>query len=74
MQKTADHNNDWIPTLESAACWNSWTEDELLMQLASHLKGRALYIQWKLLGSKYKNTHYTAIKASREYSTEVLDF
>jgi len=31
--------DDWIPTLERAASWNGWTEDELL---AGHLRGRAL--------------------------------
>ena len=34
--------DDWIPTLERAATWNGWTEDERLMQLAGHLCGRAL--------------------------------
>ena len=31
--------DDWIPILERAASWNGWTEDELLMQLAGHLRG-----------------------------------
>ena len=33
---------DWLPTLKRAAKWNGWTEDDLLLQLAGHLKGRAL--------------------------------
>ena len=28
---------DWIPTLERAAVWNGWSEEEMLFQLAGHL-------------------------------------
>ena len=33
---------DWLPTLERACSWNSWTEEEKAIQLAGHLRGRAL--------------------------------
>lgn len=33
--------DDWLPTLERAAKWNQWTEEEQLLQLAGHLRGRA---------------------------------
>ena len=34
--------DDWLPLLERASVWNAWTAEERLMQLAGHLKGRAL--------------------------------
>lgn len=33
---------DWIPALQRAAEWNAWSESETLIQLAGHLRGRAL--------------------------------
>ena len=33
---------DWLPTLERTAVWNGWTDEEALIQLAGHLRGRAL--------------------------------
>lgn len=32
---------DWLPTLQRAAEWNGWGSDDMLLQLASHLKGCA---------------------------------
>ena len=40
--------DDWLPTLQRAADWNGWIPDDLLIQLAGHLKGRALQ-EWNLL-------------------------
>ena len=34
--------DDWLPSLERAATWNSWTEEERLLQIAGHLHGWAL--------------------------------
>ena len=34
--------DDWLPMLERAGQWNEWTPEELLLQLAGHLRGRAL--------------------------------
>ena len=33
--------DDWLPSLQKAAEWNGWAEDEKLMQLAGYLCGRA---------------------------------
>jgi len=46
---------DWIPTLERAAVWNSWSEEEKLLQLAGHLRGKALQ-EWVLLPEDHKAT------------------
>ena len=48
--------DDWLPTLERASTWNEWTEDELLLQLAGHLRGRALQ-EWNLIDSGSKGTY-----------------
>ena len=34
--------DDWLPALERAATWNDWTEEDRLLQLAGHLRGRAV--------------------------------
>ena len=34
--------NDWLMSLQRASTWNGWTEEELLIQLAGQLRGRAL--------------------------------
>ena len=57
--------DDWLPILERAANWNGWTQDELLMQLAGYLRGRALQ-EWKLLDSKDKASYHSTITALRE--------
>ena len=33
---------DWLPTLKRAASWNEWSGEETLIQLAGHLRKRAL--------------------------------
>ena len=55
---------DWLPSLERAKLWNEWTEDELLLQLAGHLRGRA-HQEWSLLGADEKRTYAEAVKALR---------
>ena len=40
-EDTSVHWNDWLPTLEQAATWNNWSEQEKLIQLAGHLHGKA---------------------------------
>ena len=57
--------NEWLPILERAANWNGWTQDELLMQLAGYLRGRALQ-EWKLLDPKDKASYHSTITALRE--------
>ena len=39
--------DDWLPTLERAAAWNDWTEDEKVIQLAGYI---AIYME-----EPYKN-------------------
>ena len=46
---------DWLPTLERAATWNGWSDEESLMQLAGRLRGWAL-VEWNLLSREEKST------------------
>ena len=57
--------DDWLLSLERAATWNEWTPHETLMQLAGHLKGRALQ-EWKLLLSEDRSSYQNAVRALRE--------
>ena len=57
--------DDWLPSLRSAAQWNRWSREEELMQLAGHLRGRALQ-EWNLLGQESLREFDTAVKAFRE--------
>ena len=57
--------DDWLPILKQAAIWNEWTPEESLMQLAGHLRGRALQ-EWKLLLPEEKINYQATIKALRE--------
>ena len=56
--------DDWLPTLERAGVWNTWSKEELLIQLAGHLRGRALQ-EWNLLTVEKKSNRDTAVKALR---------
>lgn len=51
--------------MEQAAIWNEWTPEDTLIQLAGHLRGRALQ-EWKLLLPDDRKTYQTAVKALRE--------
>ena len=53
--------DDWLPTLERAAVWNGWSEEETLMQLAGYLRNRALQ-EWNLLSQGDCNTLKAAVK------------
>ena len=66
--------DDWLPTLKRAAVWNGWTDDDLLIQLAGHLKGRALQ-EWDLLSDDEKRTYEVAVAALRsrlDHGSKVL--
>ena len=39
---------DWLPSLERAATWNEWTNDEMLLQLAGYFRGKARQ-EWNLM-------------------------
>ena len=56
--------DDWLPALKRAADWNSWDKDELLIQLAGHLRGQALQ-EWNLLGATEREAYDTAVTALR---------
>ena len=56
--------DDWLPTLERAAIWNGWSEEETLMQLAGYLRNRALQ-EWNLLSQGDCNTLKAAVKTLR---------
>jgi len=56
--------DDWLPALQRAAEWNNWGQDELLIQLAGHLRGCALQ-EWNLLGGSERGTYDTAVTALR---------
>ena len=56
--------DDLLPNLERAALWNGWTDDELLLQFAGHLRGRAL-LEWNLLDREEKSSYKTATDALR---------
>ena len=59
------HLDDWLPSLQRALSWNKWTEEEQLIQLAGHLKGRVL-AEWNLLSRTETGTMGAAVKSLRE--------
>ena len=60
---------DWLPTLERAAAWNHWDEEEKLLQLAGHLKGKALQ-KWNLMRENDRKSFATAIAKLKERTRE----
>ena len=62
---------DWHPTLTRAAHWNHWTEDKSLMQLAGHLRKRAL-IEWNLLSKENKQSLATALRSRLDPGSRAL--
>ena len=58
------HLDDWLPTLERAATWNNWSEQEKLIQLAGHLRGKA-QTEWDLMAESSKVSFSAAVKALR---------
>ena len=55
---------DWLPSLERAIVWNAWTEEEQIIQLAGHLKSRALQ-EWNLLRPEDRASFAKAVEALR---------
>ena len=53
---------DWLPMLSRAAAWNGWSDEETLIQLAGHLRGKALQ-EWNLLSSEKKTSLKCATSA-----------
>lgn len=56
--------DEWLPLLECARSWNEWTEEELLLQLAGHLRGPARQ-EWGLLDADSKKSYKQAVDALR---------
>ena len=56
--------DDWLLSLQRASTWNEWTDEELLLQLAGHLRGRALQ-EWGLLDEYSKSTYASAVESLR---------
>ena len=50
---------EWLPSFERTATWNGWGEGEKLIQLAGHLRGKALQ-EWSLLGAADKAVYKNA--------------
>lgn len=51
--------DDWLPALQRASEWNGWSDEETLIQLAGHLRGRALQ-EWTLLRTTEKRSAIAA--------------
>ena len=54
--------DDWLPTLECAALWNDWSEDDKLVQLAGHLRGKAAH-EYALISPAEKQNFTLAVQA-----------
>lgn len=54
--------DDWLPSLGRASLWNGWSDGHKLLQLAGHLRGRALQ-EWNLLGNDEKGMFSEAVEA-----------
>ena len=52
--------DDWLTTLQRAAQWNGWDLDELLIQLAGHLNGRAVQ-EWNLTPAAERRSYETSV-------------
>ena len=57
--------DDWLPGLVRTSRWNGWSAEEQLIQLAGHLKGRALQ-EWNLLDEDQASSYGDATQALRE--------
>ena len=56
---------DWLPSLERASTWNGWSEQEKLIQLAGHFRGKALQ-EWNLLSEEDKSTFSQAMARMKD--------
>ena len=51
---------DWLSALQQAVTWNAWSSEETLIQLAGHLRGRALQ-EWNLMDNSDKESFNKAV-------------
>lgn len=56
--------DDWLPSLNRTSEWNGWKEEEKLLQLAGHLRGKALE-EWNLIEEKERSAYTSAVSALR---------
>ena len=54
--------DDWLPALDRVSAWNGWSRQEILLQLAGYLRGRALQ-EWNLLSKEEQSEYGVAVKA-----------
>ena len=57
--------SDWLPSLKRVVQWNGWGLEELLIQLAGYLKGRALQ-EWNVLEEAERDSYDKAVVALRK--------
>ena len=62
---------EWLPSFERAVAWNGWGEAEKLIQLAGHLRGKALQ-EWSLLGAAVYKNATTILKDRLDPSRKAL--
>ena len=55
---------EWLPSLERAADWNAWTDEQKLLQLAGNLRGRAVQ-EWSLIPAEDRTTFSDTVKSLR---------
>ena len=53
--------DDWLPSLDRAASWNAWTDEEKLLQLAGHLRLQ----EWNLVPQGSRSNFTDAVKSLR---------
>jgi len=56
---------EWLPSFERVAAWYGWSENEKLIQLAGHLKGKAQQ-EWSLLSLSLRDQYSSATVAIRD--------
>ena len=57
--------DDWLLGLQRVAEWNHWSDEEVLIQLAGYLRGRALQ-EWNLLSKDERKSYKIAVKSLRD--------
>ena len=65
---------DWLPSLQRSAKWNAWSDEETLLQLAGHLRGRALE-EWNLMDDTERldlSTATTSLKRRLDPGSKML--
>ena len=63
--------DDWFPSLQRASDWNQSSDEEALVQLAGHLRGRALQ-EWTLLRATEKESLDAALRSRLDPGSRAL--